>query len=472
MPLQMDDERALVPGLLMLFLILILFGAAFGCTGHLGLVGLDDPHPLDEVRLSDDPRLAHLGEALGGKQGLLARDLFTELPLKAGPHPGALLRAFSSDNPDAHPLAQSLVVRSYNVGLLDISLFGSGLRILEGPELKARRGVLFERVFSGNVDAVLLQEVWADDDIQKALSAGADAGFSCHTFTEEGGKTGLITCLHKRGLMGRETQGWAQEFEGPAADVISYAGDVVRSMAWVDFSWAGVGKMRIYNLHLSPLFDGRFLRMYQMRAVGLHAKSQTEKRLTLLGGDLNASPFYAQNGWEDGEGQSQWGWWEAAVAYPLGLFYGGFSDLMIRGRPLEESDDEVSHAKALIHHFDNSLNEAYGDESQCPALNRAGLTATDCNALHFAQYAGKEPPARLDHLWAADPTGRIRVERSRLIFTEREVDVGGKSMELSDHYGVEAELWIAPESFGVEETNRLSPADDQAMHFSAPTSAR
>jgi endonuclease/exonuclease/phosphatase family metal-dependent hydrolase len=440
----MNDEQALFPAILTLFLLAMLVGAAWGCTGQVGLLGLEAPHPLDEVGLMDDPRLSHLGNALDDGMNLRAGDLFSGFNLLDRPDPSQLLRAFSEENPTASPLSISLRVRSFNVGLLDISLFGSGLQILEAPALRARREILFRRVFEGDADLVLLQEVWADQDIERALAFGEDAGFSCQAFFEEGGKTGLVTCARESGLSKTPMEAEACEFHGPAADVLSYAGDVVRSLSWVDLEWIGVGKGRVYNVHLSPMFHGRYLRMYQMRAVGIHARGVSDERLVILGGDLNASAFYARDNWENGQAEIEHGWWDTALAYPLGLFYGGFSDLMIRGRNGADADLEVRNAIALSPEPKGALSEAYGEKRQCPSLKAAGFTATDCNSLHFRQYAGKEPPSRLDHLWAVDPQGRIHVQDAQMIFTEKIDLPGGERLELSDHCGVEVTLKIKP----------------------------
>ena len=73
------------------------------------------------------------------------------------------------------------------------------------------------------------------------------------------------------------------------------------------------------------------------------------------------------------------------------------------------------------------------------------FTATDCNSLYMKQYAGTEPPARLDHLLAHDPGGRIHALSTSVVLTEPEaVDVGGCKVELSDHYGLLVDVYAAP----------------------------
>jgi endonuclease/exonuclease/phosphatase family metal-dependent hydrolase len=72
------------------------------------------------------------------------------------------------------------------------------------------------------------------------------------------------------------------------------------------------------------------------------------------------------------------------------------------------------------------------------------FTGTDCNRLYFEQYAGTEPPARLDHVLLRDPERRVRVVGAGLTLTERHaLGAAGGAVELSDHYGVRATLRVA-----------------------------
>jgi hypothetical protein len=69
------------------------------------------------------------------------------------------------------------------------------------------------------------------------------------------------------------------------------------------------------------------------------------------------------------------------------------------------------------------------------------FTGTDCNRLYFDSYGGTEYPARLDHLFLRAPTDVVGVATTGLSYVNAET-IRGHTHELSDHYGVHAELRI------------------------------
>ena len=71
------------------------------------------------------------------------------------------------------------------------------------------------------------------------------------------------------------------------------------------------------------------------------------------------------------------------------------------------------------------------------------FSASDCNSLYFDQYGGTEYPARLDHIFAHDPDGRIIAAKSELVFVEKQ-PFGSIEVEQSDHLGVAVELFVSP----------------------------
>jgi hypothetical protein len=88
------------------------------------------------------------------------------------------------------------------------------------------------------------------------------------------------------------------------------------------------------------------------------------------------------------------------------------------------------------------LYEPYGSQAWCDRMRGSLLTATDCNALYFEQYAGEEPPARLDHLMLRDPEGHVRVEGVQVTLHTRQAMDTGDAVEPSDHYGLVAHLRV------------------------------
>jgi len=77
----------------------------------------------------------------------------------------------------------------------------------------------------------------------------------------------------------------------------------------------------------------------------------------------------------------------------------------------------------------------------CHMMPDTVFTGTDCNRLYFESYGGTEYPARLDHLFLRAPADAVGIAATGLAYVESET-VRGHTHELSDHYGVHAELRI------------------------------
>src|SRR5690606_29976957 len=64
----------------------------------------------------------------------------------------------------------------------------------------------------------------------------------------------------------------------------------------------------------------------QARALGGRARSHDEDDIVIVGGDLNAGPYYPEDSFgSDGEATLT-GWWHNSMMYPLMLHYGGLVD--------------------------------------------------------------------------------------------------------------------------------------------------
>jgi hypothetical protein len=122
------------------------------------------------------------------------------------------------------------------------------------------------------------------------------------------------------------------------------------------------------------------------------------------------------------------------LAYPLLLHFGGLVDLVVMGRSPENAASDV----------DLGAQVKTVSPEWCAQIGHSTFTASDCNALYRIQYEGTEYPARIDHLLASDPTGRIHVAKSGLIFTDKVHFGDGLVIEPSDHYGIFVDLRVRP----------------------------
>ena len=119
------------------------------------------------------------------------------------------------------------------------------------------------------------------------------------------------------------------------------------------------------------------------------------------------------------------------------------ADLAIMGRPAADAIADVTLGDTVVNDADKALDVPGADEGWCDRTPTTTFTATDCNSLYFDQYAGTEYPARLDHLFARDPAGRIVATSSKIVFTDK-LTFGDVEREPSDHFGVLAELVVTP----------------------------
>ena len=77
----------------------------------------------------------------------------------------------------------------------------------------------------------------------------------------------------------------------------------------------------------------------------------------------------------------------------------------------------------------------------CSMVSPGLYTKTDCNGLHFRGLGGQTLPTRADHLFLRAPQGTVGVAGTGLAYVAPE-EIRGRSHELSDQYGVHAELRI------------------------------
>ena len=396
--------------------------------------------PEDQILLGDALVLQHIAEALEDSEGLDVATFLRDggLEYSSAPDPSAWMQHIH-DTHQALPTlddALELQVLSYNTGLLSRSYLGN---LVEVPEIEPRRTEQFELLFTLDYDILLLQEVWELEDAQAFAEAADGQGYSSWYGTDElHPQHGLFMAVRAELIAGSPDQTEGQ-FEAQQSVEYWPGPDIRRGWLSWSFELADTGRtLHLYDTHTTAFPDKWSKRDLQARELGLELSSHPDSDIVLLGGDLNAGPYYPSDTWTDGDGKDHGEWWRNASSWALWQHYGGLVDAHGLAQPLEDVTlgDTVPTGGG-----ESFLAEPFGDESWCDTTPVTTFTATDCNSLYFESYAATEVPARLDHLMLRDPEQAVRVVASGLVFTEV-LELEGVSVELSDHYGVEANLQI------------------------------
>jgi hypothetical protein len=273
-------------------------------------------------------------------------------------------------------------------------------------------------------------------------------GYRVFVQDREGYNDGLMTFVRGSMLLpGSEprfhygaygSQSSTEYFPGPG---------IQRGWSVVRFEHRELGPIQIFNTHMQAFAESWLGRVKQARELGLlirDAVRDDDKRhdLVFAGGDFNAGPYYKNPVWRLPDGSEQDVWFHNAISYPTLLAYGELVDLAIMGRPASAALADIVLGNTVVNEPDLALDIPGADAGWCGRTPHLTFTATDCNSLYFAQYAGTEFPARLDHLFARDPDERVVVTSSRLDFTDKQ-RFGDVEVEPSDHYAVAVELLVS-----------------------------
>jgi endonuclease/exonuclease/phosphatase family metal-dependent hydrolase len=271
-----------------------------------------------------------------------------------------------------------------------------------------------------------------------------------------------------------------EHFDDGQVESVGFASQLADEKAWlpgkrrfnrgwlqVRFEHALLGPVSIFNTHVHAFPSNWRYRAQAARQLGLAvAEASDAGDLVFVGGDFNAAPYYADDSWihpaAQGGGADDTGF-ENTISYAALLHYGGLADLAVRGWR-HQPDRDVVVGRSAVNQPDFYDREVFASDgatmkepfhacpegmrrapASCASHTPATFTATDCNGLYMKQYAGTEPPARLDHLLVADPDDRVHAVGASIVLTDPEaVDVGDCKVELSDHYGVLVDLYVAP----------------------------
>ncbi len=398
--------------------------------------------PEDSTPLAGSPLFAHYQGALTG--ATTVGELFTgTLSFTSKPTPTTLLQSIQASNPAAAPNAVPLSFLSYNVGLLDVQLFGL-VQYARTPDLEVRAQIMAQQVLGGGYDVIGLQELWRRVDVDRFREAAARMGYWMVTSSRAGYTDGLAI-LVKTSVAAAPTIVRHEPFSEISSNEFYPAGGYSRGFLSARFEHATIGPIVVYVTHTAAFPSAYKLRMSHARELGLHARRNVpEGELLFVMGDLNAAPYYKSDVWNLPNNGREPDWFANTLSYPVMLHYSGTTDLAIRGRSAMDALADITQGDAVPNNPATALTTPFGDAMYCASTPNTTFTGTDCNTMYFAQYAATEFPARLDYVLGRDPTGRINVESSRVAFTDPVMYADGRMGPLSDHYGQEVRTRIAP----------------------------
>jgi endonuclease/exonuclease/phosphatase family metal-dependent hydrolase len=392
----------------------------------------------DLALLEDVPSLQHLAAALDDAAELDVSSLVSgSMDYTSAPDPSDWIQQTYDDHQALPPLAEGAVplrVLTYNVGLLSRKYLGATVEV---PRITERRERFAEELLTADYDVLLLQEIWENEDVDRLRAAAETHGYLVYAGTDDlHPEHGLAIAIRESLVEADEGQTETQ-FHAQRKLEFSPGPNIKRGWLTWSFQLAGTSQtVHLYNLHATSFVQFWQKRDLQAREVGLEVAAHPDTDVVILGGDLNSGPFYVDDVWVNGEGKDVPEWWRNATSWALWQHYGEMYDVHGAAAPLQD----VVDGQAIPSDWEGYLSEPYGDDTFCDTAT-ARFTGTDCNSLYFDQYAGTEYPARLDHLMVRDPSQHVRVDGSELTFVEP-LDFGGESFELSDHYGVAADLRI------------------------------
>ncbi len=397
----------------------------------------------DALRLADLPRFAHYAGALDGYDAYTLGDLYEKpLVFSGRPTPTALLNEQQASNPPAAADAVPLRILTYNVGLLDVTLFGFA-PYTNTPDIELRAPIFFDAVLSAGYDILMFQEVWRSVDVDRLKAAAATHGYWVATTSRKGYTDGLAIAVRSSLAAGPDEVG-GEPYQHISTPEFFPANGFSRGFQYLRFSAAGIGPVVLYNTHTAPFPDAYLNRMHNVRDLTLHLQGYArDSDLVFVGGDMNAAPYYKNDVWLDPKGKPVPDWFANTLSYPILLHYGDLTDLAVRGRSQADAVADITLGDLVPNEFARSTELPLGVEGYCEATPKTVFTGVDCNVLYFQQYGGTESPARLDYVLARDPKGRVHVDSAAIAFTQ-DFSYGGKTGPLSDHYGQEVTVRVAP----------------------------
>ena len=400
--------------------------------------------PMDKVALGGTPTLAYLQNALASDKEISVAQLFVEekIEFANAPDPSTLFaERWNTARQAPRPrIAQQLKVLTYNVGLLDrAKIFGFIDRVAV-PEIEARRAVLPDAVLELGYDVVLLQEVWELRDVDAFQTAATKHGYRSYAGTDANHPAHGLMMLVKDAIVDANAgEEKSETFYEVQYDLENFPGPGLRRayLSWRLTTTQGIA-LHLFDTHTTAFEDYWRVRMAQARELGLAVAAVPAEDFVIVGGDLNAAPYYDDTNWRRPDGSEFTEWWQNAIAYPLLLFYGDLQDALVAARPAQD----VALGRLVPQNPATSAQIVYGSPGYCERTPNVVFTATDCNSLAFRSYAGQAPPERIDYIMYRASGRAVYVASADLVFTDQRAFPEVGTFELSDHYGILSELHI------------------------------
>jgi endonuclease/exonuclease/phosphatase family metal-dependent hydrolase len=400
-------------------------------------VGASDlANELSRHRLLDAPALRHLGDALERDDATVAELLRPGHPFRRAPDPSAWLRHMqTAANPEMRRGSRPLSLLTYNVGLLSRRV---ALQRFEVPHPTLRRARLPAEVLAGTWDVVMLQEVWEQEDVQAFATEARRQGYAFFAGARRHAAHGLMILVRRSLIDTTRPQRFEEHCYGAQrrAERLPGLGIARGYLSWT-LGLRDAGQIVLIDTHTTAFPPFSHVRAAQACELATAVRRQAEDAVVIVGGDLNAGPYYPsdQYGWRAGSPVS--GWWRNAVSYPLLLHLGALQDAVVAAGLA----DDVQAMAGVPIADPGFADRPFGGEAD-PDVARRCFTATDANSLYHRQYGGTEYPARIDHVLWRDHRQTTRVAGARLCFVERHEFPGVGQFELSDHYGVEVQFEV------------------------------
>jgi hypothetical protein len=326
-----------------------------------------------------------------------------------------------------------LRVLTYNVALLDRGYL-LGLQRVRMPNVPARRADLPKYLFKDGWDVLLLQEVWDWSDVVRLAEAAEREGYVWYAGSKRRHKQHGLMILVRGTLIEGAQERTEGQFENQRSIERWPGPNIKRGYITWTFTHAPTGnRLRVASAHPQSWANQWRTRSLQARQLGLDLGSTPADTIVLLGTDLNAGPYYPDDIYGEIDGEPVGEWWQNALTWPVIQHYGHLRDIRVVGHDL----GDVPAMHALPEWNRGWLKRPMNGD--CRIVPPDVFTGTDCNHLYFESYAAQEYPARLDHLFLRAPDGRVGIASTGLAYVEP-VEVRGQKMELSDHYGVQAQL--------------------------------
>jgi len=312
---------------------------------------------------------------------------------------------------------QQLRVLTVNLGLLNGS-------VAYVPEYEARRKeftrILGDFIFANHAEIIFVQEIWYEEDFHElnamARKEGLDYAFLDESWKDSVSKSGLQILVRKKSLLPGSRIDKIINAPFSQKTYLDYWGGIRRSFVVVPIVLANGRKVFLANAHLSPTAGANDVRKSQVHdmveLLRQFMKEQKEVVPVILGADFNISP-------------------EVELSLP--------NEEKVW---LENREPYVDFYES-IHLLDTFKAVNQNDKGYTWDKRNNTLVAGGPKAIK------DEPLQRVSFIWAGMPANKmadvepiLRVDESRLVFTEPEIESQGKKVHLTDHFGVFSKMRI------------------------------